>query len=261
MRTRLAVVFILVMLAASEAAASHMNPLVAPTAAWAPHIREVDEALAQKNVTDAEKAWHDAYLAALGTSGWEGTIVVGHAVRRIGAVAGLRRASEVTARRLYLLALIRARQQGSLDGILRTGEAFASLGDREVVDLCIRIAESLAAQMRDARARNRVRALKGRAAALPMVAESRGVPTSKRTQTGGMNDEPNLFDQHGGSPAGHHCPCGAGNVGRDLHPPSPRADAARGRVGFFSSPDLVPVTPKTLAAWREAPPGVDRGRR
>jgi 16S rRNA (cytosine967-C5)-methyltransferase len=60
-------------------------------------------------------------------------------------------------RRIYLAALFRARQQESLDGVLRTAEAFAGLGDRELVDRCLRIAESLAARVPDAQARERVR--------------------------------------------------------------------------------------------------------
>lgn len=180
MKTQFATVFMLVVLAASEAAASHLNPLAAPTAPWAAHIREVDEALAEKNVGVAERAWQEAYLAALGGRGWEGLIAVGDAARRIAAVADPRSAPEAKVLQTYLVALVRARQQRSLDGVLRTGEAFASLGDREVVDLCIRIAESLAAQLRDARARSRLRALKERTAALLVVAE---YPRDVRSQT------------------------------------------------------------------------------
>ena len=65
MKVRFAAVFALAMLAASEVAASHINPLVAPTAPWASHLREMDDLLAQRNVEAAERAWHDAYLARI----------------------------------------------------------------------------------------------------------------------------------------------------------------------------------------------------
>ena len=171
MKAQFATVFMLGVLAASEAAASHLNPLAAPTAPWAAHIREVNEALGEKNVGVAERAWQEAYLAALGGRGWEGLLAVGDAARRIAAVAGPRSGPEAKVLQTYLLALVRARQQRSLDGVLRTSEAFASLGDREVVAFCIRIAESLTAEAHDARARSRLRALKEWTGALLVVAE------------------------------------------------------------------------------------------
>ncbi len=160
MKTRFAAVFVLVLLAASDAAASHVNPLVAPTAPWAAHIREMDEALAKKNLNAALRAWDDAYLAAIGSRFWEGMIEVGDASLRIGAVAGLGKAAQATARRSYLAALFRARQLASLEGVLRTAEAFAALGDDEVVEQCLRIAENLARQARSPKASNRVSAFK-----------------------------------------------------------------------------------------------------
>lgn len=166
MKTRLTLMIMVVLLAAAEAAASHINPLVAPTAPWASHIREMDEALARKNVEAAERAWHDAYLAALTSRLWQGMVEVGDASLRIGAVRGFRKASEATARQSYLAALSRARQLGSLEGVLRTAQALAALRDRDVVEQCLRIAENLASQTRTAQAKNRVRAVKARLAAM-----------------------------------------------------------------------------------------------
>ena len=54
-------------------------------------------------------------------------------------------------------------QQGSLDGVLRTAEAFAALGGREVVEQGVRIAEGLATQRRDGQASERVRTFRERA--------------------------------------------------------------------------------------------------
>ncbi len=92
-------------------------------------------------------------------------VEVGDATLRVGEVSGYRKVSEAKARRLYLQAFIRARQQGSIDGLLRTAQAFSALGDREVADQGIRLAERLAAQSRDRRASDRVRAFRAQVAA------------------------------------------------------------------------------------------------
>ena len=166
MKARLILIVMVVLLAAGEAAASDTNPLVAPTAPLASHLRELDEALAQKNVEAAERAWHDAYLAARGSQLWRGMVEVGDASLRIGAVRGFRKASEATARHSYLAALSRARQLGSLEGVLRTAQALAALGDRDVVEQCLRIAVNLARETRTPQAKNSVRALKAHLAAM-----------------------------------------------------------------------------------------------
>jgi len=144
----------------------------ASAAPWTVHLRGVDEALAQKNVSAAEQAWHNAYGAALGSRRWEGLIEVGDAYLRIGEVAKGRKAAEARARRCYLAALFRARNEGSLDGVLRAAEAFAALGDREVVEQGIRMAERLAGRTREALALEQVRVFKARVAGLPSMAES-----------------------------------------------------------------------------------------
>lgn len=166
MKAPFATVFMLLMLAAAEAAASHVNPLVAPTAPWAAHIREMDAALANRNLNAAEQAWNDAYLAAAGSQLWQGMVEVGDASLRIGRAAGVRKAAEATARRAYLAALFRARQLASLDGVLRTAAAFRALGDREIVEQCLRIAEGLTKEARTAEARHRLRAFKAQLAAM-----------------------------------------------------------------------------------------------
>lgn len=166
MKTRIATIVALAMLAASEAAASHVNPLVAPTAPWAAHIREVDRALASKNLNAAERAWRDAYLAAGGSRLWQGMVEVGDASLRIGAAAGFPEAAEATARRAYLAGFSRARQLASVDGVLRAAVAFAALGDRDVAEHCLRIAESLAKEAHSAKAWSRVSAFKAQLAAM-----------------------------------------------------------------------------------------------
>ena len=64
--------------------------------------------------------------------------------RSIGAIPGFARAAEARARETYWIALFRAHREGSLAGVLETAEGFGVLGDRNMVEQCIRIAEGLA---------------------------------------------------------------------------------------------------------------------
>ena len=132
---------------------------------WITHLRRVEDALAQRNVSAADMAWHDAYRAALKSRRWDGMVEVGEAYLRIGEATRGRKVSEARARELFLAALFRARQQGSLDGVLRTTEAFAALGDREVAEQGMYIAQRLAAQAQDTQVRERVRTVAERLAA------------------------------------------------------------------------------------------------
>lgn len=129
---------------------------------WTAHIQRLDRALAVKNVSDAEGAWHDAYLAALASRRWEGMVEVGDAALRIGETAKGRKAVEPKARSMYLSALFRARRQNSLDGVLRTGEAFAALGDYQVAEQCAHIAEQLTDRTQTSHGRERVTAFRDR---------------------------------------------------------------------------------------------------
>ena len=70
--------------------------------------------------------------------------------------SGARQPWEADARQAYLGALFRARAEASLDGVLRATEAFATLGDRDVAEEGLRIAESVALRTGTAEARDRV---------------------------------------------------------------------------------------------------------
>jgi hypothetical protein len=131
-------------------------------APWTASLRRVDSALAQRNVSVAELEWHRAYVHALRSRRWEGLVEVGNAYLRIADLANGRKLAAGRARRLYLDALFRARQQGSLDGVLRTADAFSALGDREVVAQCLHVAERVAQRTDDPRARERVEAFRAR---------------------------------------------------------------------------------------------------
>jgi hypothetical protein len=155
-RWRLALVIVAAMtllaFAIWEALASR-SPARNDLPGWVDHVRRVDESLALKDLGAAIRAWHEAYGAALGSRSWEGMADVADAYLRIGEAAGLRKAWEPRAREAYLNALFRARRDGSLYGVLRVAQAFAALGDCEVVKQCLKIAERLAGDERDLRAR------------------------------------------------------------------------------------------------------------
>jgi hypothetical protein len=61
---------------------------------------------------------------------------------------------EHEARRAYISAMVRARSAHSLEGALRVTDAFARLGDRDMVEQGVRIARELAG--RDDKAIDRV---------------------------------------------------------------------------------------------------------
>jgi hypothetical protein len=130
--------------------------------AWEDHLRLLDQAVQADDSSAALRAWHDAYGAALGSRGWEGMIAVGDAVFGMERLIALPGGPRAKAREAYLTALVRARRDRSVDGVLRAAQAFSALGDRAVVEQCLGVAESLAAG--NARASHRIREFRTRAA-------------------------------------------------------------------------------------------------
>ena len=126
--------------------------------AWKVQLRGVDDALKRNDLASAEMLWSKAYAAALKSRHWEGMLAVGDAYRRLGALGGFRETAAAKARETYLAALFRARSEGSLEGVLQAARGFAELGDQAVVERCLDVARSVAAQTRDPRAEERVRA-------------------------------------------------------------------------------------------------------
>lgn len=102
---------------------------------------------------DREGAGH---LAAVESLGWDDLIAIGDARLRIGSAGGARPSGELAARRVYFAALYRACRAESLEGILRAAEAFADLGDGDVVEECLGLIEL---KVDDEEARRRVAAL------------------------------------------------------------------------------------------------------
>ncbi len=127
---------------------------------WTAHIRKMDDALGQRNLSAAQMAWRDAYGAALASRHWEAMLDAGNAYLRVAEAAGTPAAGYPKARTAFLAAFFRARQQGSLDGVLGAAEAFAGLGDREVAAQCLSVADAMALRGGDPQAQARVRALR-----------------------------------------------------------------------------------------------------
>jgi hypothetical protein len=111
---------------------------------WRSDLRTADDAVARNDVHAAARALQAGYGAALGSRAWDGMLEVADAYLRIGDVIPAWAMARTRARAIYLTALFRARQQNSLDGVLACVEAFAALGDRDVVGQGLRIAEALA---------------------------------------------------------------------------------------------------------------------
>jgi len=142
--------------------------LTATTALDAPaylHYQRADEALAAGDVVLALRHWRDGHAVAVASRRWEGLVEAGDLYRRIGARGGFHAAAVDRARECYLTALLRARGERSLDGVLRATEAFVDLGDEAIVERGLEIARQVAARDVDPRGRERVERLASRWAA------------------------------------------------------------------------------------------------
>ena len=142
------------------------------TAPWAPAIRRAEEALTRREYSGALRAANEAHEAAIRTTGWEGLVEVAGTYRHIGEVTGLRQSFDTKAREIYGRAQFRARQQGSLEGVLRVAEGYLTLGDVPAATQCVRVAERLAG--RDPEGQADVRAFAAR------LAEAGGNATTAR---------------------------------------------------------------------------------
>ena len=129
---------------------------------WRQALQRAETALIGGDVRGAEQAWEDAYRVAMRVRTPEALLDVGRAYLRLGDAARDRRTAMPRARRIFLEAFVQARGRRDGDGAARAGEAFASLGDREIADRAFDAALTLASQSRDAAARDRIAALRAR---------------------------------------------------------------------------------------------------
>jgi len=178
-QTRIALLIVVaalaIALAVIEALAGQGEAPDTAVALWASHLQRQDNALRRNDVSVAVRAWHDAYVAALGSRRWEGMLAVGDAALRVGDVTRARLVAGSKARQAYLGALFRARDEQSLDGLLNVGAAFAALGDNALAIHCLRIAEPFIATDSDGTGAQRMRVLEDRLGE-PSLAERRTPP-------------------------------------------------------------------------------------
>lgn len=138
---------------------------------WRAHLDVVEKELGQGHIDVAVRVWQDAYGAALASGSWESMIAVGDAFVAIGRASGSPRGARMNARDAYLSALIRARRARSVEGAIRSAEAFRGLDDRAVGEQCLHIAAQLAAG--DEEAQQRVREARQRWTAWQTVTDVR----------------------------------------------------------------------------------------
>jgi hypothetical protein len=131
-----------------------VDPFEAP--GWR-EIELMDAALARGDVHAAVRARQSAHQRAMGARGWRVMLAVGDATVRLEEVTGNRAVALSEARRAYLVGLFRARQEGSLEGMLGAARAFAALGDRDMVEGALAIAADLATRSQDPDASGQVR--------------------------------------------------------------------------------------------------------
>jgi hypothetical protein len=135
----------------------------AETAFWYEYIRVMDEALARGDFYAADAARQNAYLAALRSQRWDAMAAVGDASARLAEeFPRVHDTLRPEVRRVYALALSRALEQGSLEGVLRVSEAFADLGDRDRAREGLTVATGMLAASQRAYDADRLKALADR---------------------------------------------------------------------------------------------------
>ena len=116
---------------------------------WDARVRGMDAALLAHDIKAAEWAWARGLSRRIGQPDVGGD--AGSGGRPIAESARPRTDGRSPPRRparLTLAALFRTRSQGATDGVL-VAQAFADLGDRQVVEQCLQIAAGLATQSGD----------------------------------------------------------------------------------------------------------------
>jgi hypothetical protein len=150
----------LVTVAAVVGSGCGVRPSDPETAFWDQYIRVMDAARLRGDFYAAEAARQNAYLAALGSRRWDAMAAVGDASVRLGEEFPRTRENlRPEVHRIYCAALRRARQQESLDGVLRVSEAFADLGDRAEAREGLLVAAEMLAMRGSARDAERLKSL------------------------------------------------------------------------------------------------------
>jgi hypothetical protein len=144
---------LVILLAAAEVVLNDAV-LESPTT-WRASLARVEAAADRGDPAEARRLWPSARAAAMHSRDWGAMAALGDLALRLDAPGGGGRDAQARAREAYLASLLHARRRGSLEGVLRAAEAFAALGDVEVVEHAVRIADTLAAADPEGRARVR----------------------------------------------------------------------------------------------------------
>lgn len=123
--------------------------------AWQSALDTMDRALAAGDISGAEMAWRACRLA-IRSRQWQALLAAGDGSLRIGDRVQLGQPYRALARAVWRDALFGARAQHSIEGALRVADAFARLGDTEVVTQALGIADDVAAADASGAARRRV---------------------------------------------------------------------------------------------------------
>ena len=127
---------------------------------WRAYLDVFEKQREQGHLDVAIRVLYDAYGAALESRIWESMLAVGDAFMAAGRAPGNAAGAQMNARQSYVTALVRARRDRSVEGALRSAEAFRQLPDPDLVEQCLHIAGLLATghehaeqRVRDARER------------------------------------------------------------------------------------------------------------
>lgn len=131
---------------------------------WYVHTAQANAALEAGRLTAAMQHLQEAYAAAVASRRSDGLVEVGNLYRRLGAHGRPGETAVVRARQCFLTALLRARGEGSIDGVLRATEAFLDLNDDAMVSQGLKFAREMATRDPDPRARERIGLLEARVA-------------------------------------------------------------------------------------------------
>jgi hypothetical protein len=127
-------------LSVGTTAQSSAQRVQGPDARWREPLELAEIALSGGDARGAERAWEEAYRAAIRPGAPEGMLALGHAYIRIGAAAREPQAAVARARQLFLQAFVQAWERRDAKVVAASGEAFASLGDHEMADRIFAVA-------------------------------------------------------------------------------------------------------------------------
>jgi hypothetical protein len=99
-----------------------------PANAWARHLKDVDDAIADRALSRAIYTWRDAYAAAIASKRWEPLAEVADRALLIDMMSVTPTLYRDEAQQLYRFALARARAAHVSDGVGRACVALQAMG-------------------------------------------------------------------------------------------------------------------------------------